>query len=247
MKTTHHIGTLHKREVIGGSLAWPMFLLGSQLLLLLILLALRKTVDSTEALAWYNVIATLITLSILIPVFLPFLRQQFTWLTTLRGKRVFGDLGIALALYFGLSFAVNLVLSGLEAGLSLQAENENQAVAENLITGMPAVMILDVCLLAPLTEELLCRGLIFCGLYRHSRFWAYAASMAAFSFAHVFAYLLHQSPLVSLINFVSYLPAGFALAWVYERSESIWASIILHALINGIALLLLFGMRGYAL
>lgn len=244
MKTTHHIGTLHKREVIGGILAWPMFLLGSQLLLVLILLALKKTVGSTEALAWYNVIATLITLSILIPVFLPFLRQQFTWLTTLRGRRVFGDLGIALALYFGLSFAVNLVLNGLMAGLPVQVENENQTAAETLITTVPAVMIVDVCLLAPLTEELLCRGLIFCGLYRHSRFWAYAASMAAFSFAHVFAYLLDQPPLVSLINFASYLPAGFVLAWVYERSETIWASIILHGIINGVALLLLFGMGG---
>ena len=68
--------------------------------------------------------------------------------------------------------------------------------------------------------------------------------MTAFAFAHVFAYLLDQSPLISLINFVSYLPAGFALAWVYERSESIWASIILHGIINGVALLVLFGMPG---
>lgn len=242
MKTTHHIGTLHKREVLGGILAWPMFLMGSQALVSLALLALGKTVNSIEGLAWYNVIATLITLGVLLPFFLPFLRQQFTWLTTLRGKRVFGDLGIAIAIYFGLTYALNLVLNSLLAEFSITVENENQEVAERLITSLPAVMILDVCLLAPLTEEMLCRGLLFCGLYRHSRFWAYAASMAAFAFAHVFAYLFYQSPLVNLINFVTYLPAGFALAWVYERSESIWASIFLHGIINGIALLTLFGM-----
>ena len=55
MKTTHHIGTLRKREVIGGILGWPMFLLGSQLLVVLVLLALGRTVGTVEGLAWYNV------------------------------------------------------------------------------------------------------------------------------------------------------------------------------------------------
>lgn len=243
MKQKHHIGALRKREVLGGILGWPMFLLGSQLLLVLVLLIAGKTVGSVEALAWFNVIATMITLAILLPFFLPYLRQQFTWLTTLRGKRFFGDFGIAVGIYFGLSYAVNLLLNTLISGLSLIPENGNQEIAEQLIAGVPSIMILDVCLLAPLTEELLCRGLLFCGIYRHSRFWAYAVSMTAFALAHVFAYLFSQPPLISLINFISYLPAGFVLAWIYERSESIWASIFLHALINGIALLVLFSLQ----
>ena len=239
----HNIGTLHKREVIGGILGWPMFLLGSQLLVALILWLFHRKLNSLSGLAWYNLIVTLITLGVLLPFFLPFLRQQFTWLTALRGKRTFGDLGIGIGLYFGLSFVVNLITELLIRELGITPENTNQAVVEKLVTTVPPIMILDVCLLAPLTEELLCRGLIFCGLYRHSRFWAYSLSMAVFSFAHVFAYVLDQPPLVSLINFLSYLPAGFALAWVYERSESIWASIFLHGIINSIALLLVFGMR----
>ena len=101
-----------------------------------------------------------------------------------------------------------------------------------------AVIVIYVVLVAPVTEELLCRGLIFCGLYRRSRIWAYALSMLVFSLLHVYGSMLDQPFGVSLVNLVVYLPAGFALAWSYERSGSIFSAMILHTVINSFALLL---------
>ena len=46
----------------------------------------------------------------------------------------------------------------------------------------------------------------------------FAVSMAAFSIAHVFSgVLMGQSASAVLLSFLTYLPFGFALAWVFER------------------------------
>ena len=64
--------------------------------------------------------------------------------------------------------------------------------------------------------------------------------MLLFSAAHVAAGLLSgEPPLVLALNLVTYLPMGFALAWTFERTRTIWAAMLLHMLNNGLALVLL--------
>ena len=40
---------------------------------------------------------------------------------------------------------------------------------------------------------------------------------------------------VTMLAALPYLPAGIALGWTYEKSNTIWAPIALHMLINAIA------------
>ena len=91
--------------------------------------------------------------------------------------------------------------------------------------------------LGPIVEESLFRAGIFGLLRRKSRFWAYALSMLAFGLYHVWQSALYDPR--QLILMVQYLPSAFALAYVYDRSDSIWSSIFLHALTNGISMLAL--------
>jgi membrane protease YdiL (CAAX protease family) len=35
---------------------------------------------------------------------------------------------------------------------------------------------------------------------------------------------------------VQYLPAGLALAWAYEKADTIWAPILMHMTINQISI-----------
>ena len=44
-----------------------------------------------------------------------------------------------------------------------------------------------------------------------------------------------------LLAAVAYLPAGIALGWTYEKSNTIWAPILLHMAINGIS----FGVMSF--
>ena len=80
---------------------------------------------------------------------------------------------------------------------------------------------------APLFEEIFFRGFVYQGL-RHSWGWWPAAlgSAAIFSVAHL-----------QITVFVPIFALGVGLAWVYERTGSLWTSIAMHAVFNGLAVL----------
>lgn len=90
-------------------------------------------------------------------------------------------------------------------------------------------------LLAPIVEESLFRAGIFGLLRRKSRFWAYAVSVLAFGLYHVLGDAIFDPR--QLIFLLQYIPSSLALAYVYDRSNSIWASILLHMLCNGVSTL----------
>ena len=235
--TQRDLGTLRKGEIIGGLLYWPMYLLGSQVLAVLIAKALGADLDSETVLGLVNFIFGLLNLLFLVPIFFRYLRDQFRRLQD-RGWGLFGDLALGFVVYYGLSLAGTRVISILLELLGVEYSNLNEEAVEAAVEAAPWMTILLATVLAPITEELLCRGLIFCGLYRRSRIWAYALSMLVFSLLHVYGSMLDQPFGVSLVNLVVYLPAGFALAWSYERSGSIFSAMILHTVINTSALLL---------
>lgn len=81
--------------------------------------------------------------------------------------------------------------------------------------------------LAPLFEEIFFRGFLFRG-FAESWGWAWGAvaSAACFGFGHL-----------QLDVFVPLFALGFVLAWVYKRTGSLWTSIALHALFNGLSVL----------
>ena len=56
--------------------------------------------------------------------------------------------------------------------------------------------------------------------------------MAAFSLAHIVGYLGSYSLREMVVCFLQYLPAGLCLAWSYTKSDTIFAPIVIHALVN---------------
>lgn len=85
-------------------------------------------------------------------------------------------------------------------------------------------------ILTPLTEEVLMRGITFRNLNRIFGFW-----IAAFVSAAVFG-LLHGQLNVFIDTFV----LGIVLAWLVNKTDSLWPAIGLHGLKNLIAFMYLF-------
>ena len=79
---------------------------------------------------------------------------------------------------------------------------------------------------APLGEELVFRGFLFQGL-RQQYGWNRAALFSSAVFAGMHLQLVALIPTFLL---------GYALAWVYNKSNSIWPGIILHFLVNSLAM-----------
>jgi membrane protease YdiL (CAAX protease family) len=87
-----------------------------------------------------------------------------------------------------------------------------------------ALQVISVIIMAPIAEELLFRGILF-NTIKHAGY----PLAGMFASAVLFA-LVHGSVALMLPLFVM----GFALAWLYERSGSLIAPIVMHATFNAI-------------
>ncbi|HKS58218.1 MAG TPA: type II CAAX endopeptidase family protein [Steroidobacteraceae bacterium] len=84
------------------------------------------------------------------------------------------------------------------------------------------VPVLFTCLVAPVLEEMLFRGVILRGfLRRYSRTFAIPWSAALFGLAHL-----------NLYQFATAFVIGIVGGWLYERCRSLWPCILLHATYN---------------
>jgi len=137
---------------------------------------------------------------------------------------------------FAFYYAMLLALSFLLKWLSLSVDNPNDAAIMSLAGSNYRLLVVCTVLLAPLTEETLTRGLLFGLLRPKSRFLAYAVSSLVFSALHVWPYVAASGWRVALICAAEYLPAGAALAWTYEKADTIWAPILVHGLINAVTM-----------
>ena len=83
-------------------------------------------------------------------------------------------------------------------------------------------MVLSTCILAPLLEELLCRGMMLRGMLH------WMSPRAAIIWSAVLFAVLHMNPWQSIPAFL----IGLFLGWVYWRTHSLWTTIFLHCFNN---------------
>ena len=134
--------------------------------------------------------------------------------------------------YWACTRAMDAVMTHLLPGF----RNINDSAITEMAHANYTLMAIGVTLLVPLTEEVLYRGLIFRNLYRSSQLAAYLVSMAAFAAIHVLAYIGSESVTTLAICFLQYLPAGLCLAWTYTKADNIFAPVLVHTLVNAIAI-----------
>ena len=135
---------------------------------------------------------------------------------------------LGLVAYLACSKGMNWLFARFAPGYS----NANDASIAVLSRGNFTLMAIGTVLLVPPVEECFFRGLIFRPLYGRSALAAYLVSIAAFSLVHIRGYLGTYSPWEMVIAFLQYLPAGLCLAWSYTKSDTIFAPIVIHALVN---------------
>lgn len=88
--------------------------------------------------------------------------------------------------------------------------------------------IVATCILAPLLEELLCRGLMMRGMMRTMAPWK-AILWSAFLFA-----FMHLNPWQAIPAFIF----GCFFGWIYWKSGCLWATVLLHCINNTLSTLL---------
>lgn len=132
-------------------------------------------------------------------------------------------------------YASNLIAT-LTGVLIPSAMDSYEDLAQNfdLSTASPVLMILAVCIVGPIAEELVFRGMIFGKLRRAFSFWP-AAIISGIMFG-VFHMNIMQGVYASVL--------GVLLAYVYEKTQTIFGSIFFHIVFNASSYITDFGNSG---
>ena len=122
-----------------------------------------------------------------------------------------------------LSYALLFLFYMLVNFLGPTQSDTTQSI-QSLSLSLP-VLFLDLCILAPVTEEIFMRGMLQGTVFKNTYIGLVTTSV-------FFAYL-HGPYTIS--SFITYLGMGFAFGIRYKTSDNLWNSILLHALNNLVA------------
>lgn len=127
-----------------------------------------------------------------------------------------------------LSYALLVLFYMLVNFLGPTQSDTTQSI-QSLSLSLP-VLFLDLCILAPVTEEIFMRGLLQGTVFKNTYIGLVTISV-------FFAYL-HGPYTIS--SFITYLGMGFAFGIRYKTSDNLWNSILLHALNNLVAFFFMY-------
>jgi len=154
------------------------------------------------------------------------------WLFSLRpahaGLRAWGFRAPRLRILWAVPLGL-VAVYGVSIAYNLLVQTEEQDIIQSFPRSVSGGLLFVVlaCVIAPLFEETFFRGFLFQGFAR-----SWGVVLGAIVSAAIFS-LSHQQ----LDIFVPLFALGLALAWVYHVTRSIWGSIALHAVYNGLAVL----------
>ena len=103
-------------------------------------------------------------------------------------------------------------------------QSDTTQAVKSLSLSLP-VLFLDLCILAPVTEEIFMRGMLQGTVFKNTYIGLVATSV-------IFAYL--HGP-YTIPSFITYLGMGLAFGIRYKTSDNLWNSILLHVLNNLVA------------
>lgn len=224
----------NRREKIGGFIYWPFYFLFLGTILAVVLAALGFDLQSDNGTFLLNLAYFVVNFVAIALIFQNFLYRSFAPI------RHFGRFMLSVLMGYGVYYALNVPLSYFLEILQYTPENLNQDTVSAMLLAHPLPMLLSIVVFAPITEECLCRGLIFGPICRRCPWLAYVVSAFVFSAIHVVG-SIGVSPVWDIfLCFLIYLPSGLALSFTYQRTRSIWGSIVLHGIMNLLSVAVIF-------
>lgn len=175
-----------------------------------------------------NVVLFTIDFIAVVVIFRRYLQGQ---LRSIRLSTLFVWVPVGFLLYWLMSIGVTYIAAILQPAHI----NANNVAIHTLLQERPLLMTVGTVIFAPITEEILFRGLLFGQLYKKKPILGYTVSVLVFAAVHVVSYIGMQSPLSLLISLLQYIPAGVVLGFIYVKAQTLAAPILIHAILNLLA------------
>jgi membrane protease YdiL (CAAX protease family) len=159
--------------------------------------------------------------------------------------RVWAEIGVGIG--YGVGLELVAVAAGVVVAMLLEATTgrpvEAPTQVDPEVAGWAvAALVLLACVIAPIVEEFVFRGLLFRSIADRSGFWLGAiASAVPFGLTHVAV----GSSLDLWALRVTLMVVGVGLAWIHWRRRNLLANIVAHSTFNVIGVaIILAGGRG---
>jgi CAAX protease family protein len=175
----------------------------------------------------------IVQLTFLLPVIIIFAYRRISWRAIGFGKFDWSTLGIGCGLLIG-SYAVILVHNAVLVMLGIETQGQEITQLFGALKS-PVWFFIVGAILAPLVEEIFFRGFLFQG-FRARYGWVPGLLLSSAIFG-----LAHLDPAALIPTFI----LGCLLAYLYQRSNSIWPGVILHMLVNSLGLCSVYFMTQY--
>ncbi len=208
-----------------------VYMLFSFFLLPWLLGELNRLLPAPMGNVWLNFLYYAINFVAIIWIFGSFFKRSLIY----AGQHM-GDFLLAIVLGSACYWLCNWGISWLLGRFFPAYVNLNDGSISVMAGSNFTVMFIGTVILVPVAEEALHRGLIFGCLYPKSHAAAYVVSVCIFAAVHILGYVGTYSPLHLALAFLQYVPAGLCLAWVYRRSGSIFAPILMHTVNNAVGM-----------
>ena len=180
---------------------------------------------------WVNFLYFTANFLFIVSIFHGFFKRSLAYIS-----QHVGDFLLAVLLGAGGYWLCSWVISLVYTWLFPSFANLNDGSISEMIHENFWIMAIGTVVFVPVAEEALHRGLIFGCLYQKSHLAGYLLSICIFSSVHIMGYAGVYSVPHLILAFIQYIPAGLALSWAYRKSGSIFASILIHAMINAVSL-----------
>lgn len=166
----------------------------------------------------FSNIINIVAIAICIGVFIIFLKRVTGYQVQLLSNISFVGMMLAIGCSFLFFLLLDKGLDPIFEGIFPQSEQDYQEMIQSL-TKSPMTSLIQVCVLAPVMEEILMRGVVLGGLKN-----TYGTGAALLISATFFA-CLHFNMVQTLSAFV----CGIVLGLLYIRTNSVFCCMIAHS------------------
>ena len=223
-------GGMNRTERVAGTIFFLVYLLVMPLLATRIFDLLEVVLDTTINDSLRNVLYYYTLFAVTVLLFHSYLAHTSSrFLDNL--NRALSTMLLGLLVFYG----ANELLFRVCNVLFDSRTNLNDMTIAAQVASAPRMTALIVVLLAPFVEEVLFRGLVFGNLRRKSAAVGYVVSCLLFALLHVWQFAVVNRDVTYFLLMLQYLVPGLVLAWVYDRTGTLWTSIGLHAAANALA------------
>lgn len=238
-KIDHFTRRLSTQELILGCvILLPLFFYSNSYIVSALIkwfiLTFKVTAYSTTATVWLNFLIDLINTVIALMILHKFFKRQLD--DFFKNKVNILIAGCIVGLF--MNYLANGIGSAIVNLFVSTSKSVNQQQVESLAKNIPVLMFITTGFLAPISEELIFRGIIFTGIRKYNRVLAYLGSGFIFGFIHVMTSVFAGN-VVEMVQMIPYMLSGFVFAYIYESQNNICASILTHMTNNIISLLII--------